>query len=365
MKIIVFHLFNDYSGSPKVLKSVVERLLKDGKDVDLVTSRGGVLDELHGDKLQRHSYYYQFSMNPIVTLLRYLYAQFFSFFYALHFICQKDVVFYVNTILPVGAAVAGKLTGKKVIYHYHENAFAKSAYYRTLAWIMQRCASSIICVSEYQRSFLKRKENVYVVPNALAPSFTEGLVYDAKKSYETQTILMVASLKKYKGIVQFFDIASDLPQFKFVIVLNDTQETINDFIEKEKIVLSDNVTIYPRQENVAQFYRNASIVLNLSDIRMVVETFGLTVLEAMSTGLPVIVPTIGGVSELVIDNHNGFKIDVCDLERIRITINKILTDFELYSKLSQEAYNMSKAYTSDKILGRISMIVESEINKIE
>lgn len=363
MKIVVFHLFNDYSGSPKVLKSVMKRLLSDGKEIDLVTSKGGVLDELDAENLQRHSYYYQFSMNPIVTLFRYLYAQFFSFFYALRFIFQKDVVFYINTILPVGAALAGKLTGKRVIYHYHENAFAKSAYYRTLAWIMQRCASSIICVSEYQRSFLKRKDNVYVVPNALPPSFTEGFVYDVKKSYEAQTVLMVASLKKYKGIVQFFELASDLPQFKFVIVFNDTKETINDFLEKEKINLSDNVTIYPRQEDVALFYRDASLVLNLSDIRMVVETFGLTVLEAMSTGLPVIVPTIGGVSELVVDGHNGYKIDVCDLDKIRITINKILTDFQLYCHLSQESYNMSKAYVSDKILSKISTIVESE--KIE
>ena len=47
---------------------------------------------------------------------------------------EKDIVFYLNTIMPVGAAVAAKLSGKKIVYHYHENASAKSRFYVFLAW---------------------------------------------------------------------------------------------------------------------------------------------------------------------------------------------------------------------------------------
>ena len=46
--IICFHLFNDYSGSPKVLKMVLQGILDKGYEVDLITSKGGVLDELTG-----------------------------------------------------------------------------------------------------------------------------------------------------------------------------------------------------------------------------------------------------------------------------------------------------------------------------
>ena len=59
--IVCFHLFNDYSGSPKVLKTVVEGLLEKGYKVDLVTSRGGVLDELKGHNgLRMRQYSYKF-----------------------------------------------------------------------------------------------------------------------------------------------------------------------------------------------------------------------------------------------------------------------------------------------------------------
>lgn len=38
--IVCFHLFNDYSGSPKVLKMVLQGILDKGYEVDLITSKG-------------------------------------------------------------------------------------------------------------------------------------------------------------------------------------------------------------------------------------------------------------------------------------------------------------------------------------
>ena len=43
-KFVCFHLYNDFSGSPKVLRQVVRGMLEEGHEVVLVTSRGGVLD---------------------------------------------------------------------------------------------------------------------------------------------------------------------------------------------------------------------------------------------------------------------------------------------------------------------------------
>ena len=67
-RIVCFHLLNDFSGSPKVLHDVLEGLLEDGHEVDLVTSRGGVLDTLKNGRLRRRSHSYAFSSNPLVTI---------------------------------------------------------------------------------------------------------------------------------------------------------------------------------------------------------------------------------------------------------------------------------------------------------
>lgn len=359
--IICFHLFNDYSGSPKVLKMVLEGLLKKGCQVDLVSSKGGALDELlHYKNLRKHSYPYRFSNNPAVTMLRYSSVQFYTFLLAFRWLFHKDAVFYINTLLPVGPALAGRIMGKRVVYHYHENAFAKGAFYKTLAMLMQKLAHEIICVSEYQASFLQRKKSVTVVPNALPKNFVNRLTPNLQTAFERKQILMLGSLKLYKSPLEFIELAQRLPQFVFVLVINDTKENIDIFIEEHKINVCKNLTIYPRQNDVVPFYNQASLVLNLSNKKKILETFGLTALEAMSTGLPVIVPTEGGIAEMVEDGENGYKIDVQKLNRIEKCIKTVLSDETLYMELAENALAYSKRFSEAEMVNSIETILNRE-----
>ena len=323
--IVCFHLFNDYSGSPQVLRTVIEGLLEKGYHIDLVTSKGGVLDELKGkENLLLRQYRYKFARNKFLRAMRYTWVQIQTFFIALSYIFKKDTVIYINTILPVGAALGGRLACKKVVYHYHENAHAKSTAYRILAKIMQLIASDIICVSQYQRSFLRRKTRVHITPNALKKDFTDKLVPDSERAFENQRVLMLGSLKAYKGTDEFIALARSMNKFRFELVINDSQENIDNYMKKKNIIQPKNLTIHPRQEDVTPFYNHASLVLNLTNRKYAIETFGLTALEAMTAGLPVIVPTVGGIAEMVTDGENGFRIDSQDCEKIEQCVENIL-----------------------------------------
>ena len=357
-RIICFHLFNDYSGSPKILKIVLESLLKDKYQVDLLSSKGGVLDELSSNgNLHKFSYPYHFSTSPIVTMLRYSTIQIYTFFLAFRYLFVKDSVFYINTILPVGPALAGRIMGKRVVYHYHENAFVKGVFYKTLCRCMQRLASEIICVSKYQRSFLKREKGVTIIPNALPQEFIERLQPAPEKAFRRKRILMLGSLKRYKGTLEFIELARRLPQFTFELVINDTQENMDVFWREYPIKEVKNLTTHPRQNDVVPFYNQASLVLNLSNKELVVETFGLTALEAMSAGLPVIVPTEGGIAEMVEDGVNGYKIDVQELDKIVHAIRRILSDQALYAKLANNALARSKRFCAATMNERIVKIL--------
>jgi len=358
--IVCFHLFNDYSGSPKVLAMILDGLLAKGYTIDLVTSRHGVLNELRGRQgIKFHTYGYRFSQNPFVTMLLYVYAQVYTSLFSFRYLFRKDVVFYINTILPVAPALAGKLMGKKVVYHYHENAFVKSRFYRLLAWLMQHIADEIICVSAYQASFLKRQNGVVIIPNALPEDFIVGLRPSSEDAFLRKNILMLSSLKRYKGTLEFMRLAKLLPQFKFTLVINDTQKNIDRYL-KEVIISDDvsrNIKVYSRQSDVIDFYNNASLVLNLSDKTQFVETFGMTALEAMSCGLPVIVPTVGGIAEIVDDGVDGYKIDVHDLDKIGRTIELIFSDFTLYHYLAQNAQRKSQEFSYDAMINRVLSIL--------
>ena len=361
-RIVCFHLLNDYSGSPKVLKTVLEGLLKKGFRVDLVSSGGGVLDELGHPGLKRGSTYrYRFSANPAITMLRYAAVQIYTFFIAFRWMFCKDAVFYINTLLPVGPALAGRIMRKRVVYHYHENAFVKGGFYRALAWMMQKLADEIICVSACQASFLKRRHGVTVIPNALPEEFVSKLRPDSDKAFERKTVLMLSSLKEYKGTREFILLSGRLPEYKFVLVINDTQENTDKYLNsicpgrRQEMA---GLAVFPRQEDVSGFYNSSSLVINLTNPRLAIETFGLTALEAMSAGLPVIVPTAGGIAEMVEDGVNGYKIDVQNLDGIEACIRMLLSDRGNYLRMAADALKYSRSFSSEQMTNRIAEILK-------
>ena len=362
--IVCFHLLNDYSGSPKVLSMVLKGLLKKGYTIDLITSqRGGALDELiFSEYVKIHRYSYTFSSHTFCVLLEYLYVQFYTFFFSFRYLFNRNVVFYLNTLMPIGPALAGKIMGKRVVYHYHENAFVKGFFYRMLASVMQWLADEIICVSNYQRSFLNRKRNVTVVSNSLSIDFEKNCekIQEVKRDYKT--ILMLSSLKLYKGILEFIQLAQRLPQYHFVLVINDSKENIDRFCSMYNIDCYDNLVIWDRQNDVIPFYRMASLVLNLSNKKEFIETFGLTALEALTAGIPIIVPTEGGISELVEDGVNGYKIDVQDLDKIELMIIQILSDKYRYNLLSKNAIRISSSYSYTSMIDKIDYLLYNKMN---
>lgn len=356
-QIVCFHLYNDFSGSPIVLRMVLEGLLRKGFRVDLVTSNGGVLDELIGmDGFTKHSYFYRFSTNSAVTMARYAAVQIYTFLLAFKWIFKRDVVFYINTLLPAGPALAGRIMGKRVVYHYHENAFVKGFFYKILSWMMQRLAHEIICVSEYQASSLADRSKVRVIPNALPTTFVDKIKPDTERAYNQKNILMLASLKSYKGTREFIQLSAKLPEYRFTLVLNDSQENIDEYISENRLdnTIGKNLRIYPRQNDVTPFYNQASLLLNLSDKNRIIETFGMTVLEAMSAALPVIVPTEGGVAEMVDDGVNGYKIDISEMDNIIRRIREMLTDKDTYARMSQNALARARLYDSDNMTEKIA-----------
>ena len=356
-KLVSFHLYNDFSGSPKVLKMVLEGLVEKGYDIDLITSSGGVLDALNG-KVNLYSYKYHFSKNPVWTMLKYIGVQLYTFLLAFRYCFKSDVTFYINTLLPVAPALAGRLMGKKVIYHYHENAQIKGGFYKLLAKCMQCLADEIICVSDYQSQYLYRKDKIRVIPNALSADFVRRSHIDAA-AQKKKTVLMLSSLKGYKGTKEFIELSNALKEYCFLLVINDSRKNIELFLSENRLSTGSNLGIYDRQSDVLPFYERASLVLNLSDRKNCIETFGMTVLEAMTFGLPVIVPTEGGVAELVENGVNGYKIDVQHLKEIESKIRLMLTDEYLYAYLQAHAKHTAEKYSYQAMMDEVSGVLSN------
>lgn len=358
--IVFFHLLSDFSGSPKVLKTVIEGLLLRNYEIHLYTSKKGILNEFDNtEKFKKYTYRYIFYDSKIITFFSYLLIQMYLFFRSFKYLFEKKCVFYINTLLPVGPALAGAIMKKKIIYHYHENADIKGYHYIVLSKIMQRIATQIICVSNDQAEKLGNKNKVIVIPNSTSVEFYDYFNTDKiKKLVEPKTVLMLSSLKKYKGIIEFTKLANKMQHYDFMLVINDNKNNIQKFFDRYVITASNNLTVFSQTNNVIQFYEKASLLLNLTDPNEFIETFGLTAIEAMTAGLPVIVPELGGIAELVEDGENGFKTNVHNLEKIMIQIDYILSSRNIYERFSKTSKKISQGYSYQSMIDKIEGVIK-------
>lgn len=357
-KIVAIHLFNDYSGSPLVFSQALCTLISEGHEVDLYTSKNkqtGFLSDIEG--VNYYNFSYNWSKIKLVTLFRFMISQTGLMFKLLKY-RHQNVIFYVNTILPFGPGLTAKMINKRLIYHIHETSVKPIALKKFLFKIIDYTADKIIYVSH----FLKQQEPIsrpksYVIHNALSPKFVNIAEEHYPKVDQQFTVLMLASLKEYKGVIEFVQLAQKIPKVKFELVLNAPEEEIAPFFHNIKI--ADNTTLYPSQKNVHPFYQRAHIVLNLSHPEKWVETFGMTALEAMSYGIPVIVPPVGGIAEIVNDGYDGYKVDVRQTKTLIDKISTLQDDTALYHTLSQQAKKTAKHYTAKAFSEQIYDIFKS------
>lgn len=355
-RILFVHLLNDYSGSPLVLSQVVKQMTLQHHECHVFTHNpeAGFLGQIEG--VQYHPFFYRWSKSKPLTLLFLIFSQVVLFFKIAKSI-QKNTIVYVNTVLPFGAALAGKLFGAKVVYHIHETSIKPAILKKFLFKIANWCASDAIYVSNYlfDQEKLVRPQN-HVVYNAISKDFLDKTKTHAHTpKADVFQLLMLCSLKEYKGVWDFYRLANAIPQCNFCLVLNASQKEIETFFAKVQI--PKNLMLHSVQKNVHPFYASSHMLLNLSHPDKWCETFGMTVIEGMAYGLPAIVPPVGGISELVDDWSNGFKISHKEDTQIVNTILNCIENKEMYELLSANAAKKIHQFSEEVFAHKIEQIL--------
>lgn len=359
-RLIAVHLLNDFSGSPLVLRQAIESL-KDEYDVHLFTATPSGAGFLSGmEDIAVHPLRYRWSRYKIVTLVLFMISQLMLMGKLLFFLRKNDIV-YINTLLPFGGALAAKVRGCKVIYHVHEISIRPVLLKRFVTAVAGFTSSCNIFVSDFLRSSCRIKGADVVLPNALSIRFlSRALKMPSPHPGEVFTITMLCSMKAYKGIYEFAALAKELPGFRFRLVLNTSPASANKFARE--ISAPGNLEIYPACADTIPVYAASHVILNLSRPDEWIETFGMTVLEAMACGRPVIVPQIGGVTEIVDHGVQGFHINGKDIISLKAAIQKLENDPRFYQRLSEAARERAVMFSPDLFAGQLNEVFSKLIS---
>lgn len=347
--IVFVHLLNDTSGSPRVLLNTMTVLKSLGWSGRLfVGSDGNGL--LSDSGLPTKRFWYKRTKFRLLTLFTYLLSQLCLFLRLLgDRTIERNAVVYVNTLLPFGAALYGRLTGRKVVYHIHESSIQPALLKSLLVYFARKTSSLNIYVSDtHMRALPIDGVPASRVYNALDTDFSRR-ASDSRYLHRHDGIfyvLMVASLRDYKGIPEYLRLAKNLEgsrDIRFELLLNETAETIDEyFLAHSK---PENLTVYPAAKDTTPFFRRAGVLLNLSRADTCVETFGMTILEALSFGVPVIVPPVGGPAELVTDGIEGYQVDSRDEEMLSRTVSRLAGNEDECFRLSRAGRERAMSFS--------------------
>jgi len=287
MKITVFapkpYWFNE--GQPKVLKEHNKRMDLEIYCTDPTGKECGNYKNVHVYKSYTNAYLFcpkLFCCKKTDKILAHGYTTFLSLI-AL-FKCKE--LYFMPHYHPIGSSPLFKLF--------------RTIYDPTIGKLLFNKSKKIFCVSEFEKKEIVSKfqinpKKIIVIYNGIdLNKFNNSHPYFVNK----KIILYVGRFEKYKNIQLLMKAMKYLPDYELKIIGS------GPYLSELKKILIPQIEIIKNlsDSEVARWYKTCSVFVTLSDI----EAFGLTVVEALASGKPVVVNDATSLSEFA-DKYNCVK----------------------------------------------------------
>ncbi len=307
MKILQIITLSELGGAQSVVLNLANQLCMDN---DIIVAAGGngalwqMLDK-RVTKVKINSLYRSISFwNDTKTLLtlRKIYNKY-----------RPDIIhLHSSKVGILGRLIFPK---NKVIYSVHGFDSVRVAYRKYLPFelLLKNRATAIIAVSSYDYENLKNEgisKNIKTIYNGIKKTIVDKpIVWPF--SNNNKTVLSIARNSYPKRFDIFIQVAETLPSFNFVWIGN--KGPIDN--------LPNNVYCLGEILNASTYCSIADICVLISDY----EGLPIFIIEAMSHGKPIVASNVGGVSEIVINDMNGYTVEN-DPDKFAKCISKILND---------------------------------------
>ena len=229
------------------------------------------------------------------------------------------------------AGILGRIVfpTKKVVYTVHGFDSIRIAYRKFLPIerLMQHFCHAVVGVSEYDRRNLISEQitkNVSTVYNGIVHPDTRVMQPLPEFKKYAKTILCIARVFPPKEPSLFVETARLLPEYGFIWIGN--QRDITEFDLPLNCHFVGNIP-------------NAGAYCSLADLFMLpsnYEGLPMVIIEAMSFGKPVVASNVGGVSEIVRNDENGYTLEN-NAELFAEKIRYILSDEVRYKAFSTKS----------------------------
>ena len=266
--------------------------------------------------------------------------------------CDSDIMISTRDIFNKWLGQYGKKSAYRIGWehnHHHNNI----SYANNLV----KCSKDLdvlVLVSDVLRGYYKKlmKEKDYKCKCVFVPNMIESIPDTTSKLTEKR-IVSIGRLSKEKG---FMDLVEVYRRYKKKHP-NDSWhlDIIGGGAERNKIVdriyncgLSDDITVhgYLRRKDLLDILTKSSLYVMTS----FTESFGIVLIEAMSTGIPCLAfDSAEGANDLITNDYNGYLIPNRDKDKMVEKIELLINDNKKRMELGKNAREFSLRFSSDNI----------------
>lgn len=282
---------------------------------------------------------------------------------------KPDLIHLHSSKAGILGRLAAKSLGVPAVFTAHGWAFTegvsskKRKFYLAIERFMAKFSDKIIAVSEYDRQLALRSK---VGNNTLITTVHNGMpnIPELKRESTRNTVIklvMVARFEVPKDHLLLINAVSQLKQSSWTLELIGDGALINQAIAYVKdLGLAERIIFSGNCDDVATRLEQADVFLLVSNW----EGLPLSILEAMRAGLPVIASDVGGVPEAVLDGHTGYLVPRGNVDKLSMSIEKILDNEELrlaFGKAGRKRFD--EEFIFDSMLNKTLDIYQQIINK--
>ncbi|RLF87574.1 glycosyltransferase family 1 protein [Thermococci archaeon] len=286
------------------------------------------------------------------------------------------------TPLALKAMKAGRKLGKATLLTTHSISFYhESSLWKALGLTFPLFSHylsfphKIIAVSNSAKAFIEHFTDVPVeiIPNGVDDELFKPLSEDEKADVkeklglEGRVVLYVSRMSPRKGphvlLNAFQRIVEEIDDVTLVMV--GTGEML-PFLKAQAKFLGIERRVrflgYVPGEILPKLYASADVFVLPS---ITSEAFGIVILEAMASGVPVVATTVGGIPEVVRESESGILVPPGDEVALKRAIIKILSDKNLANKLGKAGRKaVEKEYSWKVVVEKIEKVYEEVLNSL-
>lgn len=332
-RVVFVHLNNGFTGSPRMLSQFIEcnseLLLK--HNVYLITNSEKGLLPVESYKTRLLTYKFD-SQRKLLSVFRFVLAQI-KMFYHLLLLRPERVV--VNTIHPLSALIYCLIFRIKTLVYLHEHGF-NSKYLSKLAFsLVSKFDCIVVSKSLKHKIGIEKKAIILFNCHSMVP------ISRTANQINSIGLVTMANFEK-KGLPAFITISKHFPNLKFIVQTGLNEEDLKRATDG---IHYPNIFFEAQTRDMQSFYGRIDLLLNLSNPDFCIETFGLTLIEAQATGIPVIGPSFGGPLEIINDEVDGFLVDPRNIDELVSKIELLSSDRNFYNEMCKKALVNSKRFS--------------------